>query len=161
LEGDLFYSGIRPAINVGLSVSRVGGKGQTKAMRQVAGRLRLDLAQYKELAAFTQFGSELDKTTQMQLTRGERMVEILKQDQYQPLNLSHQVMIIYAGVNGLLDDLPKEAIQRFEAEFYQYVHQHYPDLIHDIEMQKELTNPIQKKLNQAVSSFKNEFIRQR
>jgi len=161
LESDLFYNGIRPAINVGLSVSRVGGKGQTEAMRQVAGRLRLDLAQYKELAAFTQFGSELDKTTQMQLIRGERMVEILKQDQYQPLMLSQQVVIIYAGINGFLDDLPKEALQRFEAEFYPYVRQHYPDLIHDIEMQKRLTDPLQAKLKQAIFSFKNEFIQQR
>ncbi len=161
LESDLFYSGIRPAINVGLSVSRVGGKGQTKAMRQVAGRLRLDLAQYKELAAFTQFGSELDKATQLQLTRGERMVEILKQDQYYPLSLSFQVMMIYAGVNGFLDDLPRGDIKKFEAEFYRYMTERYPDLIHDIELKEELTDSLEEKLKTAISAFKNEFLHRR
>jgi len=109
LEADLFYAGVRPAINVGISVSRVGGAAQITAMRRIAGRLRLDLAQYREMAAFAQFGSELDAATQAQLTRGERMVEILKQDQYKPLPVEKQVMIIYAGINGYLDDIPVEA----------------------------------------------------
>jgi len=113
LEADLFYAGIRPAVNVGLSVSRVGGSAQIKAMRQVAGRLRLDLAQYRELAAFAQFGSELDKATQAQLNRGQRMVEILKQDQFVPLPVERQILIVFAGVNGLVDDLPAEAIRAF------------------------------------------------
>src|SRR5690606_33352416 len=114
LEPDLFYAGIRPAINVGRSVSRVGGDAQVKAMRQVAGRLRLDLSQYRELAAFAQFGSDLDRATQAQLARGERMTEILKQEQYAPMPVEEQVAIIFAGVNGLLDDLATELIRPFE-----------------------------------------------
>ena len=114
LEPDLFYAGVRPAINVGISVSRVGGNAQIKAMRQVAGRLRLDLAPYRALAAFAQFGSDLDKATRAQLTRGERMVELLKQEQYVPMPVEQQVISIFAGVNGYLDDLPVEAVRRFE-----------------------------------------------
>jgi len=159
LDNDLFYSGVRPAINVGLSVSRVGGKGQTKAMRQVSGKLRLDLAQYKELVAFTQFGSELDKTTQMQLTRGERMVEILKQGQLNPFSLSKQVIIIYAGINGFLDDLPIHSIQRFEKEFIQYVGEKHPDIIHEIETKKEFSDDLKLKLNKAIASFKYDFVK--
>ena len=159
LDNDLFYSGVRPAINVGLSVSRVGGKGQTKAMRQVSGKLRLDLAQYKELVAFTQFGSELDKTTQMQLTRGERMVEILKQGQLNPFSLSKQVMIIYAGVNGFLDDLPNPSVQRFEQEFFQYVSEKHPDIIHEIETKKEFSDDLKLKLEKVITSFKHEFLK--
>ena len=117
LEPDLFYAGVRPAVNVGISVSRVGGNAQIKAMRQVAGRLRLDLAPYRELAAFAQFGSDLDKSTQAQLTRGERMVELLKQEQYVPMPVEQQVISIFAGGNGYLDDLPVEAVRRFETEF--------------------------------------------
>ena len=116
LEGDLFYSGVRPAVNVGLSVSRVGGKAQTKAMRQVASKLRLDLAQYRELVTFAQFGSEIDKASQMQLARGERMVQVLKQGQYATLSLAKQIMIIYAGTKGYLDDLPVDSVRRFEEE---------------------------------------------
>ncbi|MDM7915738.1 MAG: F0F1 ATP synthase subunit alpha, partial [Candidatus Eisenbacteria bacterium] len=130
LETDLFYSGVRPAVNVGLSVSRVGGKAQTKAMRRVAGRLRLDLAQYRELAAFAQFGSDLDKSTRAQLTRGEKTVEILKQGQYEPLPLWKQVAIIFAAVNGFLDDLPTASLRRFESEFHQFLEKEYPDVGH-------------------------------
>src|SRR5213082_1254817 len=121
LESDLFNSGIRPAVNVGLSVSRVGGSAQIKAMRQVAGTLKLELAQYRELAAFAQFGSDLDKATQAQLNRGKRLVEILKQGQYQPLPFSKQILIIFAGTNGFLDDLPMEDVKAFETELYKYV----------------------------------------
>jgi len=157
LEGDLFYAGVRPAINVGLSVSRVGGSAQTKAMKKVAGRLRLDLAQYRELVAFTQFGSELDKATQAQLTRGERMVEILKQDQYQPMSLAHQVAIIYVGGQGLLDDLAKDQVKPFEALFHAFLDEHYPDVIHEIDKTKDLPEAIAKRLNEAVSKCKQEF----
>src|SRR6266705_2754441 len=121
LEGDLFYAGVRPAINVGISVSRVGGNAQIKAMRSVAGRLRLDLAQYRALAAFAQFGSDLDKSTQAQLTRGERMVELLKQGQFMPMPVESQVISIFAGTSGYLDDLPVEAVPRFEKEFLEFV----------------------------------------
>ena len=157
LEPDLFYAGIRPAINVGLSVSRVGGNAQIKAMKQIAGRLRLDLAQYRELAAFTQFGSELDKTTQAQLARGERMVEILKQGQLQPLPIAKQVMIIYAGTSGLLDDLPVKAISKFETEFYKYMEKKYAHIEHEIEMKGELTDAIRQELEKAITYFKSEF----
>src|SRR3989338_4000854 len=129
LESGLFYSGVRPAVNVGLSVSRVGGSAQIKAMRQVAGRLRLDLAQYNELAAFAQFGSDLDKASKQQLSRGERMVELLKQDQYQPLPVEKQILIIFAGVNGFLDELPVSAIGKFEKEFFQFLDQNVPEIL--------------------------------
>jgi len=157
LENDLFYSGVRPAINVGLSVSRVGGKAQVNAMRQVASKLRLDLAQYRELAIFTQFGTELDKTTQAQLTRGERMVEILKQDQYNPLSIPKQVMIIYAGTNGLLDDLPVSVIKRFENEFLKYMQKHSPDIEQEIGAKKELSGDLIKKLDDTIRLFKKDF----
>jgi len=157
LESDLFYSGVRPAINIGLSVSRVGGKAQTKAMKQVAGRLRLDLAQYRELVAFTQFGSELDKATQAQLTRGERMIEILKQGQYEPLSMVKQVMIIYAGTSGHLDDLPVSAIRKFEAGFYKYMERMHPDLELKIESKQELTPDLVSRLEIAILEFKKEF----
>ena len=158
LEGDLFYAGVRPAINVGLSVSRVGGAAQTKAMKKVGGRLRLDLAQYRELVAFTQFGSELDKTTQAQLTRGERMVEILKQDQYQPMSLAHQVAIIYVGGQGYLDDLPKERVKPFEVFFHTFLDEQYPDVIHEIDKTKDLAEPIAKRLDEAVKKAKERFM---
>src|SRR5512146_318594 len=134
LGSDLFYSGIRPAINVGLSVSRVGGSAQIKTMKQVAGTLRLDLAQYREMAAFAQFGSELDKATQMQLARGVRMVELLKQGQYKPMPVADQVLSIYAGVNGFLDDVPVDKVQQFEVDLLHYVQQHHP------EVKKEITS---------------------
>ncbi len=154
LEADLFYSGVRPAINVGLSVSRVGGNAQTKAMKQVAGRLRLNLAQYRELAAFAQFGSELDKATQSQLTRGERMVELLKQGQYQPMSLADQVVGIYAGVNGYLDDVPVENIKKFEIDLLAFVEKNFPDLRHDIQNKKVLDAATEPKLKTAIEKFK-------
>src|SRR5204863_2613923 len=139
LEGDLFYSGVRPAINVGISVSRVGGNAQIKAMRQVAGRLRLDLAQYRALAAFAQFGADLDKTRQAQLTRGERMVELLKQDQYVPMTVEHQVISIFTGSGGYLDDLPVEAVRKFEREFLAFVDKQYAEIPHNIRTNKEIS----------------------
>jgi F-type H+-transporting ATPase subunit alpha len=159
LESDLFYSGVRPAINVGISVSRVGGKAQTKAMKKVAGRLRLDLAQYRELAAFAQFGSDLDKATQAQLTRGERMVELLKQGQYQPLPVERQVAIIFAGTNGYLDDLPVTSIRSFEEGFYGYLDKEYADLMHDLRIKYELTEAGEVKLRKAVEAYKAEFLK--
>jgi F-type H+-transporting ATPase subunit alpha len=159
LESDLFYSGVRPAINVGISVSRVGGKAQTKAMKKVAGRLRLDLAQYRELAAFSQFGSDLDKTTQAQLTRGERMVELLKQGQYQPLSVERQVAIIFAGTNGYLDDLPATSIRTFEQGFYDYLDKEYADLMHEIRAKYELTDAGEGKLRKAIEAYKAVFVK--
>ncbi len=157
LENALFYSGVRPAINVGLSVSRVGGNAQTKAMKQVAGRLRIDLAQYRELVAFTQFGTELDRATQAQLTRGARMVEILKQPQYSPLPMAKQVMIIYAGTKGYLDDLPVSSVLKFESEFYIYMNKNHPDIEKDIESIGILNDSINGRLNNAIETFKSEF----
>lgn len=159
LESDLFYAGVRPAVNVGLSVSRVGGKAQSKAMRQVAARLRLDLAQYRELVAFSQFGSEIEKTTQAQLVRGERMVDILKQDQYMPLSLAKQVMIIYAGTHGFLDDLPVTAIRKFEDEFFKYMDKHHPEIEKDIQGKKELDEAVINKLEKAITDFKGCFLK--
>jgi F-type H+-transporting ATPase subunit alpha len=157
LESDLFYSGIRPAVNTGLSVSRVGGNAQTKAMKKVAGRLRIDLAQYRELAAFTQLGSDLDKATMAQLVRGERMTEILKQEQYDPLSLAKQILIVYAGSNGYLDDLPVKSLKNFEKGLQKYVETNYPDLEHEIETKKELDQSIVDKLNKAISGFKEKY----
>jgi len=158
LEPDLFYAGVKPAINVGLSVSRVGGNAQTKAMKKVAGSLRLDLAQYRALAAFAQFSSDLDKTTQAQLTRGERMVEILKQDQYEPVQLSRQIMIIYAGTKGYLDDLPAIDIRSFEKEFLDFMEKEYPDVGHEIEKSKTISDEISKKIDSAVDAFKKRWM---
>lgn len=160
LEPSLFYAGVRPAINVGISASRVGGKAQTKAMKRVAGNLRLDLAQYRELAAFTQFGSELDEATQSQLTRGERMVEILKQDKGTPYPLEKQVIIIFAGTQGYLDDLPLEAIKSFEQEFFAFIEKEYPDIPHTIATTKDLDPANFTKLDEATSRFKTIFVEQ-
>ncbi len=157
LENDLFYAGVKPAINVGLSVSRVGGKAQIKAMRQVASKLRLDLAQYRELAVFTQFGTDLDKSTQMQLTRGAVMVEILKQEQYNPLPASKQILIIYAGTKGFLDDIPLSAIKKFENEFFQYIDKNYQEIDKEINDKRELSDELMKKIDNAINSFKTEF----
>jgi F-type H+-transporting ATPase subunit alpha len=157
LESDLFYSGVRPAINVGLSVSRVGGKAQAKAMRKVSGVVRLDLAQYRELVAFMQFGSDLDKATQAQIVRGERIVEILKQGQFAPLPVARQVMIIFAGVNGLLDDLPADAVRKFEAGFYQYVEKAYPQVEQVIAKSGDLSPETTQTLTNAVQEFKKLF----
>src|SRR5512144_39420 len=149
LESDLFYAGVRPAINVGISVSRVGGNAQIKAMRQVAGRLRLDLAQYRALAAFAQFGSDLDKATQQQLNRGQRLVELLKQGQYQPLPVEKQVLIIWAGANGYLDDVPVEAVRRFETEWLAFVAQRYAEVAHNIRTAHQMSDEDQRRLHEA------------
>ncbi|HYQ95456.1 MAG TPA: F0F1 ATP synthase subunit alpha, partial [Candidatus Eisenbacteria bacterium] len=161
LESDLFFAGIRPAINVGISVSRVGGKAQTKAMKKVAGRLRLDLAQFRELAAFSQFGSDLDKATQEQLTRGERMVELLKQGQYDPLPVERQVAIIYAGTQGYLDDLPTTDVRDFETGLYEFLDKDYADLMHDLRAKYELTDAIEAKLRKAIAAWKEQFTKKR
>lgn len=157
LESDLFYSGVRPAINVGISASRVGGKAQTKAMKKIAGSLRLDLAQYRELAAFAQFGSELDAATQAQLNRGERMVEILKQDKFVPFSLAKQVMIIYVGTKGYLDDIPLDKVKTFENEFYAFIDSHYPIIPQNISKTKDLDEKTIESLNEATTRFKREF----
>lgn len=157
LESDLFYAGVRPAINVGISASRVGGKAQTPAMKKVAGSLRLDLAQYRELAAFTQFGSELDESTKAQLTRGEVMVEILKQDKYSPCSLENEVMIIYAGTNGYLDDIPIHLIKTFEKEFVAFMQGEYRDVPSTIATTKKLDDKTINLLNEAITKFKGTF----
>jgi F-type H+-transporting ATPase subunit alpha len=158
LESDLFYGGVRPAVNVGLSVSRVGGSAQVKAMRQVAGKLRLDLAQYRELAAFAQFGSDLDKATQTQLARGQRMVEILKQGQYQPLPVEKQVAIIFAGTQGLLDDVPVDAVRDFEEFFYGWLDRRQPELLGEIRDKKEIADALREVLTRAVTEARAEFL---
>jgi len=157
LEADLFYAGTRPALNVGLSVSRVGGKAQIKAMRQVAGKLRLDLAQYRELVTFTQFGTELDKTTQAQITRGERMAEILKQPQYEPLSVPRQVVIVYAGINGFLDDIAVSHLRVFEKEFYAFLEKEYSMLMNTIAQENELSAELGRKLSESLQKFKEIF----
>jgi len=157
LESDLFYSGVRPAVNVGLSVSRVGGNAQIKAMKQVAGTLRLSMAQYRELAAFAQFGSDLDKATQDQLARGQRLVEVLKQGQYAPLAVEQQVVIIYAGANGFLDDIDVPEIRTFEAEMYRYLDVHHKDLLADIASKQALDDDIKDRIGKALDAFKAEF----
>jgi F-type H+-transporting ATPase subunit alpha len=157
LESDLFYSGVRPAINVGISVSRVGGNAQIKAMKQVAGTLRLELAQYREMAAFAQFGSDLDQATQRQLNRGSRLVELLKQGQYQPLPVEKQILIIYAGTNGFVDDLPLTALKQYEQELYSFVESRHPDVFADILKKRELDADLRAKMNQALEEFKGVF----
>ncbi len=154
LGSDLFYSGIRPAINVGLSVSRVGGSAQIKTMKQVAGTLRLDLAQYREMAAFAQFGSELDKATQAQLARGVRMVELLKQGQYKPMPVADQVISIYAGTQGFLDDVPVDKVRQFEEDLLHYVTQHHPDLRKEIASISKIDDAVGAKLKQMIGAFK-------
>jgi F-type H+-transporting ATPase subunit alpha len=157
LEPGLFFAGVRPAINVGLSVSRVGGAAQVKAMKQVAGSLRLDLAQYRELAAFAQFGSELDKATQKQLERGVRLVEILKQPQYQPLPLEKQVSIIYAGVRGFLDAFQVELLKEYEQELYSFIETKYPEIFVSIKEKKEIVKETDELMAKALSEFNAEF----
>ncbi|MEK6684532.1 MAG: F0F1 ATP synthase subunit alpha [Nitrospirota bacterium] len=157
LGADLFYSGVRPAINVGLSVSRVGGSAQIKAMKQVAGTLRLDLAQYREMAAFAQFGSELDKTTQAMLARGARMVELLKQDQYQPQSVEIQILSIFAGINGYVDDLPIDQVRRFERELIRYLDREGSDLAKEVAAKKTLDKDLTEKVKKALDRFKQEF----
>jgi F-type H+-transporting ATPase subunit alpha len=157
LEADLFNSNVRPAINVGLSVSRVGGSAQIKAMRSVAGPLRLELAQYRELAAFAQFGSDLDKASQQQLNRGRRLVEILKQAQFQPLPVEKQVLIIYAATNGYLDDLPVESCRRFEEELYRFVENAHSGLLQQIKEKKAIDDATKGALVAALKEFKQRF----
>jgi F-type H+/Na+-transporting ATPase subunit alpha len=157
LESDLFFSGIRPAVNVGLSVSRVGGSAQIRAMRQIAGKLRLDLAQYRELAAFAQFGSDLDRATQLQLARGQRMVEILKQGQYVPQAVERQIVIIFAGTQGMLDDLPADQIRAFEEFLHPFMERKYGQFLADIAKKKELTDDLRETLTRAIGEAKTEF----
>jgi F-type H+-transporting ATPase subunit alpha len=157
LESDLFYSGVRPAINVGISVSRVGGNAQIKAMKQVAGTLRLELAQYREMAAFAQFGSDLDQATQRQLNRGARLVELLKQGQYEPLPVEKQILIIYAGTNGFVDELPLTALKKYEQELYSFIESKHPDILADILKKRELDGDLRAKMNKALEEFKAVF----
>jgi F-type H+-transporting ATPase subunit alpha len=157
LESDLFNQGVRPAINVGNSVSRVGGSAQIKAMRQVAGTLRLDLAQYRELAAFAQFGSDLDKATQAQLTRGARLVEVLKQPQYEPLPVERQVVLIYAGTNGYLDNVALSDVRSFETELYKFIDARHPQVFKDIVAKKQLDDQTKAALDGAVKEFAKQF----
>lgn len=157
LEPGLFYSGVRPAINVGLSVSRVGGSAQIKAMRQVTGSLRLDLAQYREMAAFAQFGSDLDKATQAQLAKGSRLVEILKQPQYQPLSVEKQILIVFAGTRGYLDEFPESSLMRYEKELYPFLDEKYPEIEREIGQKKELDSSLQDKIDQALKEFNAGF----
>lgn len=156
LEPDLFYAGVRPAVNVGISVSRVGGNAQVKGMKSIAGSLRIDLAQYRELAAFAQFGSDLDKATQARLTRGERMVELLKQGQYVPMPVEDQIMSIFAVANGYLDDMPVEAVQPFEAEFLRFMKSDKPKIVESIRSAGDFKG-VEKELIAAVEEFKESF----
>ena len=157
LETDLFYAGIKPAVNVGLSVSRVGGSAQIKAMKQIAGTLRLDLAQYRELAAFSQFGSDLDESTKKQLARGARLVEILKQLQYKPLSVAKQILIIYCGVKGYLDDVRLENLAKFEAELYSFMDSKYSNIENEILEKKELKEEVTAKMDGMIKEFKEKF----
>ncbi len=161
LETDLFYSGFRPAINVGISVSRVGGNAQIKAMKKVAGSLRLDLAQYRELAAFSQFGSDLDKATQAQLNRGARLMEILKQPQYSPLSVDRQVVILYAGINGYLDEYPVEVLHDFEEQYYLFFDNQHPEILKAISDTGTLDAETENALKDAIEEFKKVFVVQK
>jgi F-type H+-transporting ATPase subunit alpha len=154
LEGDLFFSGVRPAVNVGISVSRVGGNAQTKGMKKVAGSLRLDLAQYRELQAFAQFGSDLDKATQRQLTRGERMVELLKQDQYVPMAMEKQVAVLFAGSQGYVDDVPAPEVRKWEAEFLAFLDANHAGVLHEIAQKGALGDETIEHLVEAIKEFK-------
>ena len=157
LESDLFYSGVRPAINAGLSVSRVGGNAQTKAMKQVAGMLRLSLAQHRELAAFAQLSTDLDKATRDQLTHGDRMVEILKQNTLSPMPLAKQILIIFSGIHGFLDDIKLDLVKKFESEFLVYIDKKHSSIEHDIQTQKIISEANEKKLREAIDAFKKDF----
>jgi F-type H+/Na+-transporting ATPase subunit alpha len=161
LETDLFNQGVRPAVNVGLSVSRVGGAAQIKAMRQVAGSLKLELAQYRELAAFAQFGSDLDKATQAQLNRGQRLVELLKQNQYSPLPFSKQILIIMAGTGGFLDDMPVDQVRAFEKQLYEYVDLTNPGVLRTIMEKKVIDDVLKAQLQGVIKEAKQQFVAQR
>ena len=158
LESDLFFSGVRPAINVGISVSRVGGNAQVKAMRKIAGTLRLELAQYRELAAFAQFGSDLDKTTLAQLARGARLVEMLKQDQYVPLAVEEQVISIYAGTNGILDSLAVEHVLPFEVHLHRYVREQRPEIVKELREQKQISPGLADVLKKALTEARETYL---
>ncbi len=158
LETGLFYAGVRPAINVGLSVSRVGGSAQVKAMKQVAGGPRLDLAQFRELEAFAQFGSDLDKATQAQLARGSRLVEVLKQPQYEPLPVEKQILVIYAATNGYVDHYPLEAINRYEKELYTFFETRHPDILNEVREKRTLDSELKGKIDKALAELKEEFV---
>jgi F-type H+-transporting ATPase subunit alpha len=153
LEGNLFYAGIRPAINVGLSVSRVGGDALTRAMKQVAGRLRLDMASFRELAAFAQFGSDLDKSTQAQLNRGQHLQEILKQPQYEPMSLEDQVIELFAGTNGFADRVPLERMKAWETTLLRYIETSYPEIGRSIAEKKRILPEVEQQLRQALDAF--------
>ncbi len=157
LEPSLFFSGVRPAINVGLSVSRVGGAAQTKAMRKVAGTLRIDMAQFRELEAFAQFGSDLDKATQRQLNRGRRLVEVLKQPQYQPMDAEREVMILFAGANGYLDEVPEASVLEYESQMLEFVDSKHPELLAEIKDKGDISDELNEKLKKALDEFKNLF----
>jgi len=157
LESDLFYKGIRPALNVGLSVSRVGSSAQIKAMKKVAGKLRLDLAQFRELEAFAQFGSDLDESTRSQIERGRRTVEILKQDQYVPMSVENEVAVLFALINGYLDDVPVENVQKWEGEFHKYMKDMKSDVLGLIKEKKELTEDVEKALKKAIEEYKEVY----
>ncbi|MGB9605707.1 MAG: F0F1 ATP synthase subunit alpha [Bryobacteraceae bacterium] len=161
LETDLFNANIRPAINVGLSVSRVGGNAQIRAMRQVAGTLRLELAQYRELAAFAQFGSDLDKASQFQLNRGRRLTEILKQPQFQPLPVEKQIFILFAGTNGYLDDLPVEQCRPFEDELYRFLDNAYPGVLAELREKKRIDDDLRARMHAVLKEFKERFVSER
>ena len=157
LEPELFYAGVRPAVNVGLSVSRVGGAAQTKAMKQVAGTLRLDLAQFRELAAFAQFGSDLDKSTLAQIERGKRMVELLKQDQYVPMSMVEQVSVLFAATQGFLDDIPVESVKKFEEEFLRFMKDSKADVMKELGDKKAIDDELKPKMIAALENFKKAF----
>jgi F-type H+-transporting ATPase subunit alpha len=157
LETDLFYSGVRPAVNVGISVSRVGGSAQVRAMRQVAGSLRLDLAQYREMAAFAQFGSDLDAVTQRQLARGARLVEVLKQGQYEPLPVEKQILVIYAATNGYVDQLPESAVRKYEAELYRFLESRHPELLEQLRTKRKFDDELKELTTKALDEFKEVF----
>jgi len=160
LEPGLFYAGFRPAINVGLSVSRVGGAAQIKAMKKVAGMLRLDLAQYRELETFAQFATELDPTTRAQIVRGQHLMELLKQEQYQPMAVEEQVVVIYAGIKGYLDDLPIDSVKKFEREFLEFMRSSHPEILKDIRETRDLTEQTEEALKKAIEEFKETFKRE-
>ena len=157
LETDLFYSGIRPAISVGLSVSRVGGNAQIKAMKQVAGSMRLDLAQFRELEAFAQFGSDLDKATLAQLERGRRLVQILKQPQYKPVPVEKQILIIYSATNGFVDDYAVDALERYEEELFQFVESRHPEILSGLRDKKQITDELEEKMDEVLNEFSETF----
>jgi F-type H+-transporting ATPase subunit alpha len=159
VEPDLFNAGIRPAVNVGLSVSRVGSAAQTKAMKKVAGKLKLEMAQYRELAAFAQFGTtELDKATRAQIDRGQRITEVLKQPQFVPMPLERQVMVLYAAINGYIDDVPVNKVVEFETGFYRFMEARYPKIGKAITREKDISSETEKALKAAISEFKKGFL---